>query len=74
MMRLEAVSLLDELGANSELASLMDILLEEPPVTWALHTALLEIAAERHLPIPDLSHLLPVDNLDLQAALAPCVE
>ena len=70
---MSAIYTLTKFGADEELAPLMKYLQYEPPVTWALHIALLDAAAKYHLPIPDISHLREVDNLDLQVAIAPFV-
>jgi hypothetical protein len=49
---------------------LSGLLLETPEVTWALHLALLDAIGSVGSAPPDLGHLLVVDNLHVQAALA----
>jgi HEAT repeat protein len=67
-----AVSHLAQLGAAREVARLVSLLREPPPVTWALHLALLDGVRRLRLPVPDLDHLRDADNLHLQEALAEC--
>lgn len=69
-LRMHAVDALAEANATNELRALLRHLLEPPPVTWALHTSLLNAASTLNLPLPDLVPLREVDNLDLQSALA----
>jgi len=49
---------------------LMGLLAEPPPVTWALHIALLEAIAKLGVARPDVRQLHTVDNLHMQVALA----
>jgi hypothetical protein len=69
-LRHAAVDDLADLGAREEITRLTPLLSEPPAVTWALHIALLGAIERLGLPRPDLAHLWPVDNLDLQVALA----
>jgi hypothetical protein len=69
-LRVAAVYHLASQGAAEEVAQLVGLLLEPPPVTWALHIALLRAAAELGLPLPDLRPLREVDNFHVQEALA----
>ncbi len=69
-LRVAAVERLAGLGAAEEVEQLAGLLREPPEVTWALHIALLEAVAELGLPTPNIRHLLGVDNLHLQVAVA----
>jgi HEAT repeat protein len=76
-LRSTAIWQLERLGAADELTGLLPLLQEEPQVTWRLHLAVLSAIKEVKLPVPDLSRLEEVDNLDVQWALgeleaAPC--
>jgi len=69
-VRSAAVHHLAGLNAAEPLRQLAGLLLEPPAVTWAFHLALLEAFTRLGLPTPPLGHLLDVDNLDVQVALA----
>jgi hypothetical protein len=69
-LRVTAVEELTRLGAAVAVARLLSLLRQPPAVTWALHIALLEAVLRLELPRPDITHLLEVDNLDVQAAVA----
>jgi hypothetical protein len=70
-LRYQAIYILNKWAALPELTRLMRHLSDPPAVTWTVHTALLDAAAAHHLPTPDLTPLLAVDNLWVQVALAP---
>jgi hypothetical protein len=69
-LRAAAVRHLADLGAAAEVGQLAGLLLEPPAVTWALHLDVLRALTELGLPRPEVGHLLEVDNLHMQAALA----
>ena len=69
-VRAAAVADLTEHGAAKELTALLPLLRQAPPVTWALHIALLNAVTRLRLRSPDLAGLRVADNLYLQAALA----
>lgn len=69
-LRCAAVHELKEAGAADLLIPCMQLLLQPPPCTWALHIALLDAAIALRLPLPNCSHLADEDDLHLQWALA----
>ena len=69
-IHLGALSGLADHEATEAIRELLPRLRERPRVTWAFHIDLLEAAAEFSLPLPGISHLWAVDNLDMQVALA----
>ncbi len=69
-LRVAAVDHLADLRAAEEVGQLAGLLLEPPAVTWALHLALLDAITDLGLPRPDIRHLLGVDNLHVQVAVA----
>lgn len=71
-LRNSAVYDLRRLQARSAIQGLLLLLQEPPPMTWALHVALLEAAVELNLKLPDLRALWQVDHLHVQEALGRC--
>ena len=69
-LRVSAVSDLARLGAAAELRALFPLLREPPPMTWSLHVALLNAAADLGPPLPDIAHLRDIDHLHIQESLA----
>jgi HEAT repeat protein len=73
VVRREAVhqlaKLADHAAAVTALEQLMPLLAEPPRVTWSVHLALLDAARQFRLR-PPLDHLLEVDDLHMQVALA----
>jgi hypothetical protein len=52
------------------LQSLMHLLQREPLVTWSVHAQLVRCLGSLELPMPDISHLMEVDDLNLQSEIA----
>lgn len=71
-LRVTAVEQVEAHGDPAALRQLLPLLCEPPPLTWDLHCALLDAAAEHHLPLPTgtVAALGEADHLDLQRALA----
>ena len=67
--RCDCISALAQLGAYPALDSLAYLLARRPRVTWALHTALLDIYAERRTTVEQLPELDSVDDLRMAEAL-----
>jgi HEAT repeat protein len=69
-IRWPAIHDLMQLAARDEIAGLVELLQKPPPVTWALHIALLDAITELELPAPDVGWLYEVDNFDVQRVVA----
>ncbi len=72
-LRHAALCALCGLGAAEEIGHLTGLLYEPPIVTWVLHTCLLEAIVDLRLPRPEIRHLLTVDHLQVQEAVAKFV-
>ncbi len=72
--RRAAIHGLFRLRANRELGDLMAILSEPPMLTWELHSQLLMFAKNLGIKIPSIKHLIDVDDLHLQIAIAPFLD
>jgi len=73
-LRYEAVSSLYEYRAAAEIAANLRILSNPPATNWDLVTNLIDSANELRIPLPDVSNLTEIDDLDLQQALAPILK
>lgn len=72
--RRAAIYGLYRIGAKRELSDLMAILSEPPMLTWELHSQLLMFAKNLGIKIPSIKHLIDVDDLRLQIAIAPFID
>lgn len=72
-LRGSAVCELTKLRAADQIQDLMPLLQEPPEITWYLHLALLQAVSKLELPPRNVRHLLHVDHLHVQQAIAPWI-